>query len=98
MCDTKFSLCPRGFGRTSYRLAETILAGRIPVFEYSDQLWVPYRDLFNRIGFAADAPGLPPLLIRLGECPLAGKVERDRALRLAVECIHMLGPTLVVPH
>ena len=46
----RFSLCPRGFGRTSFRLAETVGAGRVPVFVYSDQLWVPYRDLYSTFG------------------------------------------------
>lgn len=66
MCGAKFSLCPRGFGRTSYRLAETVGAGRIPVFVYSDVLWVPYRDLYNRFGFSANVTGLATLLPKLG--------------------------------
>eukprot|EP00607_Mallomonas_marina_P006706 CAMPEP_0182438178 /NCGR_PEP_ID=MMETSP1167-20130531/85572_1 /TAXON_ID=2988 /ORGANISM="Mallomonas Sp, Strain CCMP3275" /LENGTH=90 /DNA_ID=CAMNT_0024631407 /DNA_START=429 /DNA_END=698 /DNA_ORIENTATION=- len=39
MANTKYNLCPRGFGRTSYRLAETIQIGRIPVYLYGDVPW-----------------------------------------------------------
>lgn len=41
---TKFNLAPRGFGRTSYRLTEIIQIGRIPVYLYDDNEWLPYGD------------------------------------------------------
>ena len=34
---------PRGFGRTSYRLAEVVQLGRVPVYLYDDVPWVPYE-------------------------------------------------------
>ena len=40
--NTIFNLAPRGFGRTSFRAAEIIQLGRIPVFLYDDIPWVPY--------------------------------------------------------
>ena len=39
---TKFNLAPRGFGRTSFRLAEIVQLGRIPVYLYDDYEWLPY--------------------------------------------------------
>ena len=39
---TKFNLAPRGFGRSSYRLAEIVQLGRIPVLLYDDVAWYPY--------------------------------------------------------
>jgi hypothetical protein len=39
---TMFNLAPRGFGRTSFRLAEIIQIGRIPVYMYDDIPWLPY--------------------------------------------------------
>ena len=42
--NTKFNLAPRGFGRTSYRLAEIIQLGRIPVHIYDDIAWLPYQN------------------------------------------------------
>lgn len=38
-----FSLCPRGFGETSYRLYESMKCGSIPVYIY-DEPWLPYKD------------------------------------------------------
>ena len=40
--NTKFNLAPRGVGRQSYRTAEIIQIGRIPVYMYTDAPWVPY--------------------------------------------------------
>jgi len=39
---TKFNLAPRGFGRTSFRLAEVVQIGRLPVYLYDDVPWLPY--------------------------------------------------------
>lgn len=41
---TKFNLAPRGYGRTSYRLAEVIQMGRVPVYVYDDVCWLPYKN------------------------------------------------------
>lgn len=44
MRDSKFSLCPRGFGRTSYHVMETLQLGLIPIQVYADGdiPWMPY--------------------------------------------------------
>jgi len=64
-CDSRSYLCPRGFGRTSYRLAETIQAGRVPLFVYSDVPWIPYRDRFREFGFAVTTSKLEQVLLRI---------------------------------
>lgn len=57
--DSRFSLAPRGYGRTSYHLMETLQMGLIPVHVYTDVPWVPYSDLFLReIGFVARMDGV----------------------------------------
>jgi hypothetical protein len=38
-----FALCPRGYGRSSFRLYEVMQLGTIPVFIYDDK-WVPFED------------------------------------------------------
>ena len=51
---SKFNLAPRGFGRTSYRLAEIVQVGRIPVYMYDDLPWLPYKGTeldFSKFGF-----------------------------------------------
>lgn len=41
-----FALCPRGHGRTSFRLYEALQLGAIPVYLFDD-LWLPYTDELN---------------------------------------------------
>lgn len=42
MSNTIFNLAPRGYGRASFRLAEIVQIGRIPVYVYNDVPWIPY--------------------------------------------------------
>jgi protein-S-isoprenylcysteine O-methyltransferase Ste14 len=42
MGGTLFNLAPRGFGRASFRLAEIVQLGRVPVYIYNDVPWLPY--------------------------------------------------------
>lgn len=46
-----FSLCPRGYGATSFRICESLQQGSIPVYIY-DKDWSPWIDEFdfNEIG------------------------------------------------
>lgn len=45
-----FHLCPRGFGRTSFRLYEAVQLGTIPIYIWDDVNWIPYGNLMERIG------------------------------------------------
>lgn len=40
-----FTLCPRGFGPSSFRISETIQLGSIPIYVYDDAggAWLPYQ-------------------------------------------------------
>lgn len=63
MADSRFSMNPRGFGRTSYHLAETLQMGLVPIHVYTDIPWVPYADLWKQdIGRVTNIAGLRPLL------------------------------------
>jgi hypothetical protein len=42
-----FSLCPRGHGRTSFRMYEALSMGSIPVYLWTDKEWLPYKDEIN---------------------------------------------------
>jgi len=46
-----FSLCPRGYGATSFRICEALQHGSIPVY-ISDKPWIPFNDMidFNDYG------------------------------------------------
>eukprot|EP00415_Alexandrium_ostenfeldii_P003921 UN3921 len=65
MFSSLFSLVPRGYGRTSYHLIETVGLGLIPIFVYTDQPWVPYPELFKTFGYSTTVSGLPRLLENL---------------------------------
>lgn len=38
-----FSLCPRGYGKTSFRINESLNLGSIPVYIF-DEPWIPFED------------------------------------------------------
>eukprot|EP00668_Euglena_longa_P015987 GGOE01020183.1.p1 GENE.GGOE01020183.1~~GGOE01020183.1.p1 ORF type:complete len:430 (-),score=84.51 GGOE01020183.1:126-1415(-) len=40
---SKFTLCPRGNGRTSFRLFEALQLGTIPVYIWDDCPWLPFQ-------------------------------------------------------
>jgi len=41
-----FSLCPRGYGSTSFRICESLQHGSIPIYVY-DKSWIPWQDKFD---------------------------------------------------
>ena len=43
MSKSRFTLAPRGYGKTSFRLYEALHLGSIPVYIYDDK-WLPYED------------------------------------------------------
>lgn len=45
-----FSLCPRGYGATSFRICESLQQGSIPIYIY-DKDWSPWFDEFDFNGF-----------------------------------------------
>lgn len=46
MCRSVFALCPRGYGKTSFRLYEAMQLGCVPVYIY-DEPWLPYSDAID---------------------------------------------------
>lgn len=46
MARSKYVLCPRGYGQTSFRICESIQYGAIPVY-ISDDYVIPYNDFDN---------------------------------------------------
>lgn len=41
---SKYTLCPRGLGPTSFRLFEALSCGSIPIFIWEGKRWLPYQD------------------------------------------------------
>ena len=46
MSKSIFSLCPRGYGATSFRICEALQHGSIPVY-ISDKPWIPFNNIIN---------------------------------------------------
>jgi hypothetical protein len=69
-----FTLSPRGYGRTSFRLFELLQYGSVSVYLYDDVAWTPYQH-----GADFEPPGsLPPALLDGGK----GDVRRFGAVPL----------------
>jgi hypothetical protein len=80
MCRSVFALCPRGYGRTSYRMYEAMQLGCIPVYIY-DEPWLPYTDELDWSQFAvlvhvADAPRLHDILASISSQQIAAMQRR----------------------
>lgn len=66
MARSEFALCPRGHGRTSFRLFEAIAMGVPPVYVF-DEPWLPFADELNWREFSVlvhvdELPWLPAIL------------------------------------
>ena len=74
---SKFSLAPRGYGRSSFRFFEIFLLGSIPVYIYDDIEWLPYKDILDYKKFCISIPinELPTLQEKLDAIT---KKEYDR--------------------
>ena len=78
---TRLNLAPRGFGRTSYRLAEILQLGRVPLYVYDDVAWVAYE-------------GTDKDVVALGYVAQIGTLEGpigDMSRKSAAEFAAMLG-------
>jgi hypothetical protein len=81
MAASRFSLTPRGFGRTAFHLTEILQMGLIPIHLYSDIPWVPYSDLFQQFGFINHFDhGLDALITQLLSMTAEQIVEREKLI------------------
>jgi len=68
---TALNLAPRGFGRTSFRVAEIVQIGRVPVYIWDDAPWLPYAEggggngSFSSFGLSSPRSALPQLARRM---------------------------------
>jgi hypothetical protein len=50
--ESKFSLAPRGYGRSSFRFFEAMLLDCVPVYFWDDIEWLPYKDVLDYSKFS----------------------------------------------
>lgn len=80
-CESIFSLCPRGYGASSFRFYEALQLGSVPVFIY-DKPWFPYEDyidwdLFSIRVHESNIDKIPDILVE--KAPFAAKmIDRGR--------------------
>ena len=83
MDNSKYALCPRGYGPTSYRLFEAIQMGCIPVY-IGDDFWLPYKDIseFDWNSFS--------VLVNIKNIQSLGDIlaEEDLIYRKKMEVLH----------
>ena len=65
MLDSVATLVPRGFGRSAFKLVETIQHGLIAIYVYSDVPWLPYERVFLRYGYVTNLTFLGSVLEEL---------------------------------
>jgi hypothetical protein len=75
--ESLFSLCPRGYGASSFRFYEALQLGAVPVFIY-DKPWFPYEDMIDWDSFSVrihekDIDKIQEILIEFA--PLAFKMN-----------------------
>lgn len=68
MANSYFALCPRGYGKTSFRLYEAMQMGCVPVY-ISDEHWLPFHEFIDWEKFCIcitteELPALKKLLQR----------------------------------
>ena len=89
MAESRLSLCPRGYGRTSYHISETVQMGLVPVHVWLDEPWVPYADtVFPKVGYTASLEDLVPLFSLLSSPDAASEIEEKEANALKYRSSH----------
>jgi hypothetical protein len=65
---SKFSLCPRGFGPTSYRLYESFQTRSIPIYIWDYKRWLPWQDSIDweKIAIIVEANDINSIPERIG--------------------------------
>lgn len=66
MKSSLFALCPRGYGKTSFRICEALQLGTIPIYVY-DEPWIPFEDMiaFEEYGVRCNIEDIQTLHERL---------------------------------
>ena len=78
-----FTLCPRGFGETSYRLYEAIQLEVLPIYVWDRLMWLPYQELLDWSHFAivVEAPFIHTIERRVREAQIERMTVRLRQVK-----------------
>jgi len=86
-----FTLAPRGYGYTSFRLFEAILVGSIPVYIWEDKLILPYQDKLDWTEFAIliRSDEIHELPKRLKQCDVQKMQKKLKEVKSYFSCEYM---------
>lgn len=75
-----FTLAPRGFGYTSFRIYEAILAGSIPIYIWEDKKILPFEDILDYDTFSivihiSELNKLEDILSKVNVLEMQAKIE-----------------------
>jgi hypothetical protein len=82
LASSVFTLCPRGYGQTSFRICEALQYGSIPVY-ISDEFIIPHNEDFNEYGVlinAKDVSRIPEILSVIPESEIKRKQENGNKI------------------
>jgi hypothetical protein len=97
---SKFSLCPRGYGRSSFRFFESILLGSIPIYIYDDENWLPYKELIDYSKFSIvlnskNIDSLPVILSKLSDIEITNMqkelINHKKVFGLDFMCLYIIN-------
>lgn len=84
MQKSTFALCPRGYGKTSFRICEALQYGAIPVY-ISDDFILPFNKDFNEYGVLVSNNEVKNLDKILSDIPLCDVHKKREAGRKAYQ-------------
>ena len=85
MARSKFSLCPRGYGRTAFHVYETLQMGLIPIYVYveDDVEWLPYGNAMKYVlSFSVTIEKFPDLIDQLSTMPDSEIEKMEERIKL----------------
>jgi hypothetical protein len=82
---SKFTLCPRGYGKQSYRFCETIQLGSIPIYVYDNEPYLPFSENINYDDFSIvlnidDINQLDDILKSKSDSDISSMMERGKEI------------------
>jgi len=75
-----FCLCPRGYGKSSFRLYESLQIGAIPVYIHKDS-WIPFTDELDWSEFAVLIPDENIMQLNTILSAITGNPERVKSMQ-----------------
>lgn len=75
-----FSLCPRGFGATSFRLYEAIQLNSIPIYVWEEDLMLPFSDVLDWNSFSiilhrSEIESLPDKVMKIDQAKMQDHLD-----------------------